>query len=184
MNMLGIGVILIGTLMAIIGSWCTCISLPDMVGILCGATTNTPALGAAQQALKQMGMETSTPALGCAVSYPLGVIGVILAILLMRKLWVRDKDLNVPEKDNENKTYIGAFQVHNPGIFGKSIKEIAEWSHAKFVISRLWRNGKVSIPTSDMILKEGDRLLVITSEKGAESMTILFGEQEHTCAAA
>ncbi len=180
LNMLGIGVILIGTLMAIIGSWCTGISLPDMVGILCGATTNTPALGAAQQTLKQMGMETSTPALGCAVSYPLGVIGVILAILLMRKLWVRDKDLNVPEKDNENKTYIGAFQVHNPGIFGKSIKEIAEWSHAKFVISRLWRNGKVSIPTSDMILKEGDRLLVITSEKGAESMTILFGEQEHT----
>ena len=180
LNMLGIGVILIGTLMAIIGNWCTGISLPDMVGILCGATTNTPALGAAQQTLKQMGMETSTPALGCAVSYPLGVIGVILAILLMRKLWVRDKDLNVPEKDNENKTYIGAFQVHNPGIFGKSIKEIAEWSHAKFVISRLWRNGKVSIPTSDMILKEGDRLLVITSEKGAESMTILFGEQEHT----
>lgn len=180
LNMLGIGVILIGTLMAIIGSWCTGISLPDMVGILCGATTNTPALGAAQQTLKQMGMETSTPALGCAVSYPLGVIGVILAILFMRKLWVRDKDLNVPEKDNENKTYIGAFQVHNPGIFGKSIKEIAEWSHAKFVISRLWRNGKVSIPTSDMILKEGDRLLVITSEKGAESMTILFGEQEHT----
>ena len=51
------------------------ISLPDMVGILCGATTNTPALGAAQQTLKQMGLETSTPALGCAVAYPLGVVG-------------------------------------------------------------------------------------------------------------
>ncbi len=180
LNMLGIGVVIIGTFMTILGSWSTGISLPDMVGILCGATTNTPALGAAQQTLKQMGMDASTPALGCAVTYPLGVVGVILAILLIRKLWVREKDLEIPEKENENKTYIGAFQVHNSGIYNKSLKEIAELSHSKFVISRLWRNGKVSIPTSDTMLQEGDRLLVITAEKDAPSMTILFGEQEHT----
>ena len=106
LNMLGIGVVIIGTFMTILGSWSTGISLPDMVGILCGATTNTPALGAAQQTLKQMGMDASTPALGCAVTYPLGVVGVILAILLIRKLWVREKDLEIPEKENENKTYI------------------------------------------------------------------------------
>ena len=151
-----------------------------MVGILCGATTNTPALGAAQQTLKQLGMETSTPALGCAVTYPLGVVGVILAILVLRKSMVTDKDLEVQEKEGENKTYIGAFQVHNPGIFNKSVKEIADLSYAKFVISRLWRDGKVTIPTSDKIVKEGDRLLVITSEKDAAAMTVLFGEQEHT----
>ena len=180
LNMLGIGVVLLGTLMAVAGSWMTNISLPDMVGILCGATTNTPALGAAQQTLKQMGMDASTPALGCAVTYPLGVIGVILAILVIRRLMVKDKDLEIPEKENDNKTYIGAFQVHNPGIFDKSIKEIAELSHSKFVISRLWRQGKVTIPTSDKIVKEGDRLLVITSEKEAPSMTVLFGEQENT----
>lgn len=180
LNVLGTGVVLIGTLMAVLGSFVTGISLPDMVGILCGATTNTPALGAAQQTLKQLGMEASTPALGCAVTYPLGVVGVILAILVMRKLLVKDKDLEIQEKENENKTYIGAFQVHNPGIFNKSVKEIADLSYAKFVISRLWRDGKVTIPTSDKIVKEGDRLLVITSEKDAAAMTVLFGEQEHT----
>ena len=180
LNMLGIGVVLIGTFMAVAGCWLTGISLPDMAGIFCGATTNTPALGAAQQTLKQMGMDASTPALGCAVTYPLGVIGVILAILVIRKLMVKDKDLEISEKDNDNKTYIGAFQVHNPGIFGKSVKEIADLSHSKFVISRLWRDGKVIIPTSDKVVMEGDRLLVITSEKEAAAMTVLFGEQEHT----
>ena len=180
LNMLATGVVLIGTLMTVLGSLVTDISLPDMVGILCGATTNTPALGAAQQTLKQLEMEASTPALGCAVTYPLGVVGVILAILIMRKLMVTDKDLEVKEKENDNKTYIGAFQVHNPGIFGKSVKEIADLSHSKFVISRLWREGKVTIPTSDKIVEEGDRLLVITSEKEAAAMTELFGEQEHT----
>lgn len=180
LNMLAMGVVLIGTLMTVLGSLVKDISLPNMVGILCGATTNTPALGAAQQTLKQLGVEASTPALGCAVTYPLGVVGVILAILIMRKLMVTDKDLEVKEKENDNKTYIGAFQVYNPGIFGKSVKEIADLSRSKFVISRLWREGKVTIPTSDKIVEKGDRLLVITSEKEAATMTVLFGGQEHT----
>ena len=127
-----------------------------------------------------MGMESSTPALGCAVAYPLGVIGVILAVLLIRKALVRKQDLEVKEKDDNNKTYIAAFQVHNPAIFNKSIKDIAHMSYPKFVISRLWRDGNVSIPTSEKILKEGDRLLVVTSEKDALALTVLFGEQENT----
>ena len=151
-----------------------------MVGILCGATTNTPALGAAQQTLKQMGLESSTPALGCAVAYPLGVVGVILAVLIIRKALARKEDLELKEKDDANKTYIAAFQVHNPAIFDKSIKEIGGLNYPKFVISRLWRDGNVSIPTSEKIIKEGDRLLVVTSEKYAPALTVLFGEQEHT----
>ena len=109
LNMLAIGVVVTGTLMTLLGSYTLGISLPDMVGILCGATTNTPALGAAQQTLKQMGLEASTPALGCAVTYPLGVLGVILAILLIRKLLVRAKDLEVKEKDNVNKPRAGGY---------------------------------------------------------------------------
>ena len=180
LNMLALGVVLIGTLMAVLGSYGLNISLPDMVGILCGATTNTPALGAAQQTLKQMGLESSTPALGCAVAYPLGVVGVILAVLIIRKALARKEDLELKEKDDANKTYIAAFQVHNPAIFDKSIKEIGGLNYPKFVISRLWRDGNVSIPTSEKIIKEGDRLLVVTSEKYAPALTVLFGEQEHT----
>lgn len=180
LNMLAIAVVILGTFLAVVCSYTTGVSLPNMVGILCGATTNTPALGAAQQTLKQMGLESSTPALGCAVAYPLGVIGVILAVLLIRKLLVRREYLEVQEKDDANKTYIAAFQVHNPAIFNKSIKDIAHMSYPKFVISRLWRDGNVSIPTSEKIIKEGDRLLVVTSEKDALALTVLFGEQENT----
>ena len=180
LNMLALGVVLIGTLMTVLGSYGLNIPLPNMVGILCGATTNTPALGAAQQTLKQMGLESSTPALGCAVAYPLGVVGVILAVLVIRKALVCKEDLELKEKDDANKTYIAAFQVHNPAIFNKSIKEIGGLNYPKFVISRLWRDGNVSIPTSEKIIKEGDRLLVVTSEKYAPALTVLFGEQEHT----
>lgn len=180
LNILAIAVVLTGTLMALLGSLGLNISLPDMVGVLCGATTNTPALGAAQQTLKQLGMDAAPPALGCAVTYPLGVVGVILAILLMRKFLARKEDLTEKETENVNKPYIAAFQVHNPAIFDKSIKEIGSLHYAKFVISRLWRNGKVTIPTSDTIIREGDRLLVLSPEKDAPALTVLFGEQEHT----
>lgn len=180
LNTIAMGVVLIGTLMTVMLSIITEVSLPDMVGILCGATTNTPALGAAQQTLKQFGLESNGPALSCAVAYPLGVVGVILAILAMRKVLVRKENLELNEKEDINKTYIAAFQVHNPAIFNKSIKDIAHLSYPKFVISRLWRDGKVSIPTSEKIIKENDRLLVVTAEKDAQAVTILFGEQENT----
>lgn len=180
LNMMATGVVLVGTVMALGLCYCTPVNLPDMVGLLCGATTNTPALGAAQQALKQMGMDSSGAALGCAVTYPLGVVGVIFALILFRKLFVRQQDLNVQEKEDHNHTYIAAYQVHNPGIYGKNLKEIAQHTNHKFVISRLWRNGNVSIPTFDTRLEEGDRLLVITSDKDALGLTILFGEQENT----
>ena len=180
LNMLAVAVVLLGTALCITATVFTGISLPDAVGIFCGATTNTPALGAAQQTLKQLGMESNTPALGCAVAYPLGVIGVILAVLLIRKLLVRKEDLVLNQKDETNKTYIAAFQVHNPAIFNKSIKDIAQLSYPKFVISRLWRDGNVSIPTSEKIIKEGDRLLVVAAEKDVLALTVLFGQQENT----
>ena len=180
LNLLAIAVVLTGTLLALLGSYTTRVSLPDMIGLLCGATTNTPALGAAQQTLKQMGAASSTPALACAVAYPLGVLGVILAVILIRKLFVHPKDLELKKKEEVNKPYIAAFQVHNPAIFDKSIQDIALLSRVKFVISRMWRDGNVSIPTSEKIIRKGDRLLVITSEKNVPSLTVLFGEQEAT----
>lgn len=179
LNLLSLGVIVLGTVMAILLSRVTTVDLPDMVGILCGATTNTPALGAAQQTLKQLGEPTSGAALSCAVTYPLGVVGVILAILVVKKLFVRPSDMEEHEHDDPNHTYIATFQVHNPAIFDKSIQDIGKSGYPRFVISRVWRDGAVSIPTSDKILKENDRLLVITTEKDVPALTILFGEQEN-----
>ena len=178
LNLLGIGVILIGTVIAIGLTTITPISITEMTGILCGATTNTPALGAAQQTLKQLNESTSEAALGCAVTYPLGVIGVILAIIIIKKFIVRPSDMQEHKLEDPNQTYIATFQVHNPAIFNKSIHELVHMGYTKFVISRLWRDGNVCIPTSDKILKENDRLLVITTEKDVAVLTVLFGEQE------
>lgn len=180
LNMLGLALVGLGTLTAVLLSMLLDIPMSDMVGILSGATTNTPALGAAQQALEQMGRSASGAALSCAVTYPLGVVGVILAIVLVRKLAVKPSDLQSGNHDEVNQTFISAFQIHNPAIFGKTIRETAELVQPKFVISRLWRNGVVSIPASESILQEGDRLLVVTTEKDVPALTVLFGEQEHT----
>ena len=178
LNMLGFGVILLGTFMAIIISKTASIPMSDMVGILCGATTNTPALGAAQQTLEQLGESTSGAALSCAITYPLGVVGVILALLTVRKLFVCKGDIEITESEGTSQTYIATFRVYNPAIFHKTIKEIAEWADTKFVISRLWREDKVSVPTSDTVLEENDRLLITTTDKDAPRLTILFGKQE------
>lgn len=179
LNLLSLGVIFIGTAMTVLLSYGLSIPLPDMVGVLCGATTNTPALGAAQQTLKQMGEPSSSAALGAAVAYPLGVVGVILAILVIRKILARPADMEKKETEDHNHPYIAAFQLHNPGIYHKTIKDLALYSHTKFVISRLWRDGKVTIPTGSTELLENDRILVVTTEKDMPTLTLLFGEQEN-----
>ncbi len=180
LNMLGLGTVLLGTLMAIglvtIGG----IPMSDMVGVLSGATTNTPALGAAQETLAQLGKPSASAALSCAVTYPLGVVGVILAFAVLRKYFTRQKDLVCHSHEETNQTYIAAFQVLNPGVFDKTVKEVAAFAPHTFVISRLWRGGKVCIPTSETVMRSGDRLLVITTESDAPALTILFGEQEDT----
>ena len=180
LNVLGLTLVMLGTLLAVAMTLGFSIPMADMVGIIAGATTNTPSLGAAQQALHQIGLSANGAALSCAVTYPLGVVGVILAIIVARKLFVRPSDMKRAVSEETNQTYIAAFQVHNPAVYGKTVREAAELINHHFVISRLWRSGHVSIPTSDTELMEGDRLLVITTEHDAPALTILFGAQEKT----
>ncbi|MDE6380449.1 MAG: putative transporter [Muribaculaceae bacterium] len=178
LNLLCLGVIVSGTGMALAIAYGLGIDMADMVGILCGATTNTPALGAAQQTLQQMDMPVDGAALSCAVTYPLGVVGVILAIALVRKFWTRPSDLKEHEHEDPNHTYVGEFGVSNPGIYGKTVREVAELTPIKFVISRIWRDGKVSVPNSGTLLEKGDRLLLVSDNGAAPKLTMLFGEQE------
>ena len=158
------------------------IGLTDAVGIMCGATTNTPALGAAQQTLSQLHRPESGAALGCAVTYPLGVVGVILAFALMQKVLVRPTDHLVDESEEEaDHTFIATYQVRNEGIIGKTVGDLARISPRQFVISRLWRDGKVTIPEADTVLMRDDRLLVtMEDQNAAEAMEVLFGKQETT----
>ena len=177
LNVLGFGVIVLGTLMAVIFSYITPVSLPDMVGVLCGATTNTPALGAAQQTLDQLGMDSTSPALATAVTYPLGVVGVILAMILLRKTIVRPYDLE-SHAGNGNTTYIATFRIHNPAIIGKTLQEVAHLTTDHFIVSRLWRDGKLMLPESHTQLLENDRILVVTTALEAPDLALIFGELE------
>lgn len=179
LNMLGLWVILLGTAMAV--AFCYCFSMPmsDMIGVLCGATTNTPALGAAQQALEQLGLSAQGAALGCAVTYPLGVVGVILGLIFVRKLFVRPSDIRSGSSQEEaDHTFVAGFSIENPGIDGLSIREVGQAAKGHFVISRLWRDGTVTIPAGDTVLHTGDRLLVVTTDNELPELRILFGHQE------
>lgn len=180
LNMLALGVIFLGTVFTVVASVITGIGLPDMVGVMCGAVTNTPALGAAQQTLKQLDLPSSSLALGCAVAYPLGVVGVIMALAVVRKVMYRNNDNLLPHEEQDG-TFITAFKIKNPAIFGKSLKDVDVLRGHDFVISRLWRgDAEVNIPTSETLLEQDDRILVVTKEKDVPALTVLFGEQEST----
>ena len=181
LNMLAMLVVLLGIVMTLGFHWTTGVSLPDMMGILSGAVTNTPALGAAQQTLKQLNdpaIQQSDMALGCAVAYPLGVVGVILAIIFVRKLFASSIFFKKEDEDKHKKTVVMGFLVSNPGVIGKTIQEIARQSSKKFVVSRLWREDKAIIPASDTLVKEGDCLLAITTEGDVEALAMLIGERD------
>lgn len=177
LNLLGLGLVLGGTAVAIALSYLMTIPMTDMVGILSGATTNTPSLGAAQQAISQLGLSTEGAALSCAVTYPLGAVGVILAFIFIKKFVARKKDYEPRLHDDSDHTYVAEFRVTNPGICGMSLREISALGTVQFVVSRIWHGDEVSIPGPDDVLAESDRVLVITNEDEVAKLTVLFGEK-------
>jgi len=178
LNMLGLGVMIIGTVMSILCTLLLGVPIGDATGLLCGATTNTPALGAAQQALEQVGLSANGAALSCAVTYPLGVVGVILAIILMRKMFIRPGTPLSSPHDDSYTTFIAEFRVCNPAIYDMTVRQISALAGTKFVISRLWRDDTVSLPESDTVIQKDDHLLVITTPENNERLKVLFGHQE------
>lgn len=179
-NLWSLGVIIIGTLMALGLCLVLPVSLSDMVGILCGATTNTPALGAAQQALENAGLQSGGAALGCAVTYPLGVVGVILAMIVIRKLLVKPADLEPRLSREEDNTYVAQFVVINPALDGKTLAQVSQMSHIKFIISRIWRGDEVIMPLANTQLHINDNVLVVTTADEIPAMEILLGKKIET----
>ncbi len=172
--------VLLGTVLAVaLAYWCN-VPMADMAGILSGAVTNTPALAAAQQTLAQLGMDTSSSALGCAVTYPLGVVGVILAMAFVNKLRIAQEANHLPHDDGKE-PYIATFQVKNPALFGLKLKDVAQLTPAKFVVSRIWREGDTAqSPDGNSELHSDDRLVVVTEEHFVAQLTVIFGLQDKT----
>ncbi|NDV68477.1 putative transporter [Dysgonomonas sp. 25] len=183
LNMLSFGLILTSFILTIIFSYATDISLPNLIGILSGATTNTPVLGAAQEAMTQIATEDSSVLSGmasaCAVAYPMGVVGVILAVAVMRVFWGPKEDSDVSHQKKDTETYVSEFLIVNPAVDGLTVGELMKQSPKKFVISRLWRDGKVTIPISTTQLQLHDHLLIISIKSDTDSIKLLLGEQEN-----
>lgn len=180
LNLLALILLVAGSAMALIFHWTTGIPLGDMMGLLSGAVTNTPMLGAAQQALLQIEPDNiegaNNMAMACAVGYPFGLIGMILCVILLRKIISR-KGSKKQENPSDN-TFVAEYQVSNPAIFGKTIKEIRKNADCHFVISRIWKNEKLIIPTSETIIEEDEHLLVISGKSDVERVKTLFGHKE------
>ena len=153
--------------------------ISQWVGILSGATTNTPALAAAQSSLPSVGTEGQSMlaemALACAITYPFGVVGVILALYVLAPL--AKKHAKGQSDDEEHAAFFSEYEVKNMGVVGKTISEVSRVAETPFVISRIWRDGKALSPDSSTQLLEGDRLLIVSNEREVPRLELFFGKK-------
>ena len=177
LNLLSIGLLLIGSLMAVIIHWTTGTSAGDTVGLLAGAVTNTPMLGAGQETIANEAAANSM-AMACAVAYPFGLIGMILSVLILKKMFAPKEYKNSHNASSDN-TFVAENQISNPAIFGKTIMDIRQNADCQFVISRVWKNETLIIPTSETVLEENEHVLVISAKKDVDRIKLLFGQKEN-----
>ena len=181
LNLLSLGVIVTGSLMALSVHWISGMPLYDVMGIFSGAVTNTPMLGAAQQALLQTHPEqidqANNMAMACAVGYPFGLIGAVLCVAMLKGIFGRSQVK--PRDTSKDNAFVAEYQVSNPAVFGKSIKEIRENADCQFVISRVWKNGRVIIPNSETVIEENEHILLTSAKKDVERIRTIFGHKEN-----
>lgn len=186
LNMLACGIVFLGVATAIVLHYATGIPMPTMVGILSGAVTNTPGLGAAQQAFSDMyGSTDNTIALGYAVAYPLGVIGIILSIIFIRYVFrvsfeKENEQLNMEDASHASEAKPVSLIVKNPAVFGKTVGELSNLlEHRDFVISRIWHNTskQIEIASANTALMENDKIFVITTEQDAKTIKTFIGDE-------
>ncbi len=163
------------------------ISMPMLVGVLSGAVTNTPGLGAAQQTLAQLNFDGKLDAVpeiasGYAAAYPLGVIGIISTMLIVRavfkiKLEKETEQVEKEAKDNILKPHVVTFKVENPLIFGQTVEKVNQFIDRNFVISRIKKNdNEVVVPKADTTIDQGDLLLTVLSAQDEAAMAAFIGK--------
>jgi putative transport protein len=185
LNMLAMGIVLLGVLITIILKYFTGLSMQTMVGILSGAVTNTPGMGAAQQAFNDVtGNNDSTIAMGYAVAYPLAVVGIIFSIVLLRYIFRVDmnKETELLNENSQNKNdqiELVSLEVSNPAIYGKNIGDIHRLIDRKFVVSRILHHSdkQIEIASAQSILRENDRIYVATTPANREAVMAFLGHR-------
>lgn len=185
LNMLALGIVLTGVATTLIIHYVTGIPMQTMVGVMSGAVTNTPGLGAAQQAYADLngGVGDSSIAMGYAVAYPLAVVGIILSIILIRYIFRIDPEKEtealLQDKGGDDRIELISMEVSNPSIYDRNLKEVHLLIDRKFVISRVLHSdtGQMEIASSSTVLKENDKIFVATTPANMEAVIAFLGKK-------
>lgn len=184
LNLLATGVVLLGVVTTVVIHYITGTPIATMVGILSGAVTNTPGLGAAQQTFTDItGTTDPTIATAYAIAYPLGVVGIIITLVLLKSIFKIDQKKEVQtleDSDGLKKTEAQMFsiQIKNPSISGKNIKEIKSLVEKDFVISRVLhsKTALLEVPKTETKLFENDKVLIVSNLNNINIIEALLGE--------
>lgn len=184
LNLLAVGIVIldIAVALGLYFLWNGRIELPMVIGILYGAVTNTPGLGAANEALNQLSYQGPQIALGYACAYPLGVVGIIGSIILIRYLFrvnLQQEEENLSKQNDETHVmpHIMSLEVRNESIDGKTLDEVKNFLGREFVCSRYRHEGHVCIPDRNTIFRVGDQLFIVCSEDDAPAVTAFIGKE-------
>ena len=184
LNLLAVGIVVLN-LVVTLGIYFISggrVGLPMMIGTLYGAVTNTPGLGAAQEALNQLGYTGEPIALGYACAYPLGVIGIIGTMIALRYIFrinleKEDESIRSQETDVAHQPHMLQLEVRNESINGKTLMQVKNFLGRQFVCSRIRHEGHVSIPDQNTLFNVGDQLFIVCSEEDADAITAFIGKQ-------
>jgi putative transport protein len=183
LNLLAVGVVLLNVAVAMAIYYIDGrIELPMIIGVLYGAVTNTPGLGAAQEALTQLNYNGPQIALGYACAYPLAVVGIIASTIVLRYIFrvdlkKEDDALKMADGDSQkNKPHLMTLEIRNEAIDGMKLLQVKDLVKCSFVCSRLRHDGHVSIPNPDTVFHTGDQVYIVCSEDDAETMIAFIGK--------
>ncbi len=185
MNMLAMGIVALNITVALVIYFALQgrVDIPMMVGILCGAVTNTPGLGAANEALQQLHYDGPEIAMGYACAYPLGVMGIILSMIAIRyicrvNMEKEANDILQEEEANPHlKPYNIVLKVENAALSGKKLSQVQNFLARDFVCSRILQDGHVNIPNAETVLRLGDEMNIVCAEDDSEAIQAFIGQR-------
>ena len=178
-NLQGIFLLVITYIMVIAIHYSLGISMGNILGVMSGAATNTPVLAAVQSTLQSL--HPTEPKLGAdaamatAVTYPFGVVGVILSLALLFRI---APTTSKTEKSEFRSAYIAEFEILTEGLCGHTVKDIVQNTKKHFIISRIWRKDELLLPSSTTQLYKHDHILVLCHQEDAEELGAFFGKRD------
>lgn len=183
LNLLAVGIVFLNIAVALILYFALQgrVDIPMMVGILCGAVTNTPGLGAANEALQQLHYQGPEIAMGYACAYPLGVMGIILSMIIIRyicRVDVKQDSDEIQKEEEANphmKPYTISLKVQNEALSGKTLLQVQNFLARDFVCTRIIQDGHMITPNANTVLRLGDRMFLVCAEDDSEAIMAFIG---------